>query len=186
MKTLLLSVAALVLMASSVSAEPDASVVPGRGEIVPAFGLHELTVRPADDPTVHELDALCGMRPGQTSAVLVLFVDANGADDLAQAQAWYKKFHKAGLEIVAISIERQPDAFASTVEKARYRFPVLDDRQTVVSTRYGVSAAPFSFLLNDECRVLGMSNRSLAEDSSSLESAIAAQTSGQLGQSRVR
>lgn len=186
MKTLLLSLAALVLMVPAVSAAPDADAVPGRGEVVPAFGLHELTVRPQEEPTVHELDGLCGMRPGDTSAVLLVFVDGRGSADLAQAQSWFKKFHKDGLEILAVSIERQPDEFAAAVEKAKYRFPVLDDRQGIVSTRYGVVGAPFSLLLNDECRVLGMSNRGLADDSAALESAIAAQTSGQLGQSRVR
>ena len=111
----------------------------------------------------------------------MLFTDGKGTDDLTVANNWHKKHSKAGLHVLAISTAPDPAEFAGAVERARLRFQVLDDRHGIVAHRYGVNAAPFSFLLDQSCRVLGMSNRSLTADSDSLGSAIAAQVSGKLG-----
>ncbi len=182
MKLLLSSIlSASLLFGAALAADIDPAAVPGRGTIAPAFGLHDLTAKKTDEPVVHELDEFCGTRPGDTTAVLVLFVDAQGLDDLNLANSWHKKHSKAGLEVLAISLAPDPTAFAAEIDKARYRFPVLNDRHGIVAHRYGVTKAPFSFLLDQECRVLGFSNRTLTADADTLGPAVAAQVAGQLG-----
>ncbi len=182
MKSLsLLALPALLLLSPALAGELDPAAVPARGSIVPAFGLHALGTKKTDDPPVFELDERCGSRPGETTAVLLFFVDATSADDLALANSWYKKNTKAGLEVLAVSTVAEPSEFATQVERARYRFPVLDDRHGIVRHRFGVQTAPFSFLLNEECRVLGFSNRTLTEDAENLAAAVEAQVTGRFG-----
>ncbi len=182
MKSLpLLSLSTLLLLGSAHAGDVDPAAVPARGSVAPAFGLHELTTKKSAEPVVHELDEHCGSRPGETTAVLVVFVGADGTEDLNLANSWHKKHSKAGLEILAVSTVPEPDDFTATVERARLRFPVLNDRHGIVAHRYGVNQTPFSFLLDESCRVLGFSNRTLVADSATLGGAIAAQVSGQLG-----
>ena len=183
MKSLpLFALAALLLLGPASAADLDPEAVPARGAIVPAFGLHALSSKKVEDPPVYELDEHCGSRPGETTAVLLLFVDETGADDLSLANSWYKKYNKAGLEVLAVSTVREPDEFAKQVERSRLQFPVLDDMHGIVSHRFGVAAAPFSFLLNQECRVLGLSNRTLVADTEPLSAAVEAQVTGRFGQ----
>ncbi|HCP44644.1 MAG TPA: hypothetical protein DIU15_01210, partial [Deltaproteobacteria bacterium] len=111
-----------------------------------------------------QLDEYCGLRPNETELVLLAFVDASGTIlDGDPLTTWYRKYHRDGLEILAISLERNPAEFAARVKRARLPFPVLDDRQGVVAQRYGVDKAPFVFLLNSQCRVLGVDNKGPAD-----------------------
>jgi hypothetical protein len=180
-KSLLALLLPLLLIGPVVAAELDPTAVPARGTIAPAFGLHPVSSKKTEDLPVHELDELCGSRPGPTTAVLVIFVNDNSADDLALANTWQRKFDKLGLEVLAISTVKEPTAFTALVEKSRYRFPVLNDKHGIVSHRYGVPNAPFSFLLNEECRVLGQSNQTLSADEATLGAAVEAQVNGRLG-----
>ncbi len=166
-------------VSGAVSAGDSPIDLPGIGEIAPAFALNPFqagaAAREGDEgATAVELDSVCGIRsPESTAAVLVAFVDQGGMDDLAVAQAWHRKYDKDGLEIIAISEEARPESFSAAVVRARYAFPVLDDRHHVVATRYGVAGAPFSLLLDRDCRVLGMNNRALTAEQASLEAALA-------------
>jgi hypothetical protein len=63
----------------------------------------------------------------------------------------------------------------------RLTFPVLDDRHGIVAQRYGVSDTPFSMLLNRECRVLGFSSKTLAEEEEALTTSIEALMDDQIG-----
>lgn len=173
--------AALLLVGPASAADVDPEAVPARGSIAPAFGLHALSSKKVEDPPVFELDDHCGSRPGETTAVLVVFVNEAGADDLALANAWHKKHARSGLEVLAVSTVQEPGEFAKQVERARLRYPVLDDRHRIVSHRFGVTEAPFTFLLDPHCRVLGFSNRTLEADAEILGSALEAQVTGQLG-----
>ena len=153
--------------------------IPAVGTIAPAFGLFafptsgSLKKASSDDREIVQLDDMCGMRPGETKAVLVLFVDGDpailGADPVGN---WYRKYHKDGLEIAVISIEKNPSIFASKVLRNKPRYPILDDRHRVVATRYGVDKAPFSFLLNSECRVLGFNDKGAPETVASITAAV--------------
>ena len=153
--------------------------IPAVGTIAPAFGLFafptsgSLKKASSDDREIVQLDDMCGMRPGETKAVLVLFVDGDptilGADPVGN---WYRKYHKDGLEVAVISIEKNPSIFASKVLRNKPRYPILDDRHRVVATRYGVDKAPFSFLLNSECRVLGFNDKGAPETVASITAAL--------------
>jgi len=175
----------VVLLALALSpafaGEADPSQVARIGTIAPAFALYAYEKDTGDDrPQAVELDDHCGMRPGDTTGVLVLFVDGNHLEDLQLAQTWHRKFHRHGLEIIAVSEDSDPD-FRAAVLKANLRFPVLDDRHGIVAARYGVPSAPFSFVLNQECRVSGFSNKTASADEKGLMAAVEAQVTGQLG-----
>ncbi len=177
--------AALLLAAPlAFAGEPDPDAIPTRGAAAPAFGLHLLNGAEAEDGNrpVVELDDLCGMRPEGTTAVLLAFVDESHSADLSLANTWHRKHNKEGLEILAISLAREPDALTDEANKIGLRYDLLDDRHRIVARRYGITTAPFSLLLDEGCRVLGLSNRTLTADSESLSASIAAQVKGQLGQ----
>jgi len=166
---------AILLIAGTASAEsPDPTKVPGIGTVAPAFGLYPLpkgtkAEREPGGRVAIQLDEYCGLRPDKTKLVLLSFVDANGALlDGEPLTTWYRKYHKEGLEILAISLERNPAEFAARVKRARFSFPVLDDRHGVVAHRYGVDKAPVTFLLNSECRVLGVDSTDPAESQEAL------------------
>lgn len=180
----LLTVVLLTLVAggSALAGEVDPDAVPRIGKVAPALGLYAFEKLKGDEPReAVELDERCGLRPGDTTAVLVFFIDATGMDDLEQADEWWRLFHRDGLEILAISVEPNPLQFKDDVIKAGLKFPVLDDRHGVVAKRYGVERPPFAFLLNEGCQVLGFSNNKLTEDAVALAAAIEAQVNGQLG-----
>lgn len=176
--------AALLAAPLAFAGEPDPNAIPARGSVAPAFGLHVLNGVEAEDRArpVVELDDLCGMRPEGTTAVLVAFVDETGAADLSLANSWHRKHNRDGLEILAVSVAREPDSITDEANKADLRFDLLDDRHRIVARRYGIDRAPFSLLLDERCRVLGFSNRTLTADEGSLSASIAAQVKGQLGQ----
>ncbi len=155
------------------------SRVPAVGTVAPAFGLYafptsgSLKRASSSDREVVQLDDLCGLRPGKTKAVLLLFVDGNPAVLSAEPVGnWYRKYHKDGLEIIVVSVEKNPSMFADKVLRSKPRYPVLDDRHRVVASRYGVDKAPFSFLLNSECRVLGFDAKGAAETAPAITAAV--------------
>jgi len=169
-----LSCALLLIGGAARADSPDPSNIPGVGSVAPAFGLYPLPkgTKAEKEPggrVAIQLDELCGLRPNDTKLVLVVFVDASGklleGDPLT---AWHRKFHKEGLEILAISIEHNPAELAARVKRARFNFPVLDDRHGVVAHRYGVDRAPFTFLLDSECRVLGIDNKEPVDSAAAL------------------
>ena len=193
-RTCLLSLLILAVLGGPALAEPGteadpvvSSNHPRVGSIAPAFALYPLdgskglrgTSSDYRQPT--QLDDICGLRPGNTKAVVLLFVDAQLLENLLTADRWWKAHHRDGLQILAISLESSPDSFSAEVKKADLGFPVLNGRHGVVASRYGLSGAPFSMLLNEECRVIGYSNRALSVDSEALEDAMKAQLNGQLG-----
>lgn len=169
--SLLLLVALAIPPAAAGEANPDD--VPRIGKIAPALGLYafEKKERGDEERTAVQLDHFCGLRAGDTNAVLLLFVDANGMADLKIADDWMRSYRAQGLRVLAISTEAAPVDFAAEVIKAGLRFPVLDDRQGVVARRFGVRQ-PFTFLLDRDCRVLGFSDRTLSQDQAALPAAI--------------
>lgn len=170
--------------ASVVSANGlDPKAVPPIGSIAPAFGLHPFSKNKSDETTRTpvQLDNYCGLRPEETEGVLVAFVDSRHFDDLELADTWHRRFNRQGLEILAISVDSKPLEFASRLNRDRPRFPVLDDHHSIVASRYGISEAPFSLLLNKECRILGFSNKRLSDEAEQLVSSIEALLEGQIG-----
>ena len=178
---LVLALLALVMVTPALAGDEDPDAVPRIGTVAPALGLYAFEKSKDDEPRAPvELDDRCGLRPGSTTGVLVFFVDATSMDELEQAAEWWRLFHRQGLEILAISVEPNPFQFKDDVIKANFKFPVLDDQHGVVARRFGVERAPFSFLLNEGCQVLGFSNNKLTEDAVGLAAAIEAQVTGQI------
>jgi hypothetical protein len=181
MKMILRTALVSTLLCSALAVATPAiakDALPGVGEVAPAFALRPfqagLAASEGDEArSAVELDSVCGIRsPESTAAVLVMFVDDDGTQDLAVANAWHRRFHKEGLEIIAVSEVERPESFGAAVVRARYTFPVLDDRHHIVATRFGIDQAPFSLLLDRECRVVGMNNKSVASDQDNLGAAI--------------
>ena len=176
----LIAVAASLLWALPGSAgDISPATVPAVGTVAPAFGLYSFPTSASvnrndnDEREVVQLDDLCGLRPGKTKAVIVLFVNGDtGVLDAEPVGNWYRKYHKDGLEVLVVSMEENPSIFASKVLRAKPRFPILDDRHQVVARRYGVTHPSFSFLLNSECRVLGFDQKSANEAAAELTAAI--------------
>jgi len=176
---------AMVLAVPGAWGEPSPDRVPGIGSIAPAFGLHSVLRSDKDvEREAIELDSFCGLRPGETKAVLLVFMDRDSLDGIPVMNSLYRKFHKEGLELIGLSVDSSPLEVRARLERSNLKYPVLDDSQQIVSTRYGLSGDRFTFLLNAECRVLGFSSRSLGDDQEALETAIEAQISGQLGSFR--
>ena len=171
----ILLLSGLLLLPASAGAKPDPEEMPSIGVAAPAFSLRPFAPGAGmseDTVTPVELDAYCGTRSPKTTAVLLFFVDEDGQADLAVANGWYRRFSKDGLQIIAVSEVKQPVSFATVVERARLAYPVLDDRHHVVSRRYGIDRAPFTLLLDKDCKVLGMGEKSLQVSSESLETTL--------------
>jgi hypothetical protein len=182
--TPLLALLILLCAAAGASANGfDPDKVPTVGTIAPAFGLHPFESGPAksEEAEVLQLDSICGLRPGDTRGLLLLFIEATQLESLELANNWHKKFSRKGLEVLAISLDPRPIEFSSKLERLRLRFPVLNDQHGIVAQRYGVSNTPFSMLLNRECRVLGFSSKTLAEEEAALTSSIEALMNEQIG-----
>ena len=184
---LILALFTAVAVAPALAGDADPDTVPRIGSVAPALGLFAFDKSKGDEPPEAVLlDDLCGLRPGDTTALLVFFVDSQSMDDLEKANEWWRLFHRDGLKLLAISVEPNPLQFKDDVIRAGFKFPVLDDRHGVVARRYGVDRPPFSFLLNEGCQVLAFSNRKLTEDEVGLSAAIEAQVNGQIGSTTPR
>lgn len=172
---LAMTVVALLVAAPSMAQRLDPSMVPSIGSTAPAFGLEAFRARGEEDTTraVVQLDDHCGVRPGGTSTVLVAFVNnVNAVDDFKLLTQWSRKYSRDGFEVIVISTEPDPASMIELVAKSRGSFPVLDDQFGIVAHRYGLSGPPFSLLLDRECRVLGMSDKSITVDSDRLETSL--------------
>ena len=184
LRSVLLSLGLLVCGVTAASANGfDPSKIPSIGSIAPAFGLQAFTSQTAEnDPKdVVQLDGICGLRPGETKGVLLVFLDESQLSSLDLLNDWNRRFSRQGLATVAISMESNPVGFSSKIGRMKLRFPVLDDQHKIVAQRYGVSETPFSMLLNSECRVLGFSNKELVEEEGALVNSIEALLNGQIG-----
>jgi hypothetical protein len=182
--TLALVLLALLCATAGASANGfDPDKIPSIGSVAPAFGLPAFNAGTSKDKAagVVQLDSLCGLRPGETKGLLLVFLEAKQLESLDIANNWHRRFSRQGLEVLAISVDSKPVEFASKVGRMRLRFPVLDDKHRIVAQRYGVADTPFSMLLNRECRVLGFSNKTLAEEEEALTTSIEALMVGQIG-----
>jgi len=134
----------------------------GYGQTAPAFGGAAFgQVDASGERVVVQLDTLCGLRPGDTSAVLVFFVNGGSTDELNLAAQWQRKYADGGLDVVAISIDPAAEDMAEQVRRASLPYPVLNDKFGIIAYRYGVNVAPKHFLLDSSCKVLSASGLSL-------------------------
>ncbi len=167
--------AALLVAPAALSAQWEPSELPTIGGTAPAFGLEAFKGRGEDDgqARVVQLDDYCGISPGETSMVLVAFVNELVLkDDFKILNQWSRKYSRDGLRIVVISTDAKPLVIADSVSKTSLPFPVLDDRYGIVAQRYGIPGSPFTLLLDSACRVLGMSDKAVGADSERLGSAV--------------
>jgi hypothetical protein len=163
-------------------ANPDA--LPRIGAVAPAFGLYPFETKASVDDLQDkvELDDYCGMRPGDTRLVLVVFSGAATlTSDLELVDGWRKKFGKNGFVPIVISTDPDAQVVREQIGKSRYLFPILNDSFSIVGSRYGITSAPFSFLLDAGCHTLGLSDKSLSVDAERLGQTIDTLLSGKLG-----
>ena len=144
--------------------EPEATGLPQIGSVAPAFGLVPFHSKSAKDDFIEkvELDESCGMHPGDTRYVLLSFSDsATLGEDLDILSSLHRKHDGVVPIVISVASETQP--VRDLVGRTRLSFSVLDDQYKIVARRYGATA-PFTLLLDESCRVLGMSNKSLTVD----------------------
>jgi hypothetical protein len=178
--------ALLILLCATAGASAngfDPNKIPKIGTIAPAFGLQPFESSPAksEETDVLQLDSICGLRPGDTRGLLIVFIEAKQVESLELINNLHRKFSRQGLEVLAISVDPKPIEFASKLERTHVRFPVLNDKHRIVAERYGASDTPFSMLLNRECRVLGFSSKTFAEEEEALTGSIEALMNEQIG-----
>ncbi|MCO4768493.1 MAG: redoxin domain-containing protein [Deltaproteobacteria bacterium] len=177
MRALVLSAlaAALLVAPASYAGRLDPSALPTIGGTAPAFGLEAFRARGEEETSkrVVQLDDFCGMRPGSTSTLLVAFVNNSTAEaDFAALNQWARKYSRDGFVSIAISTESNQTAMSELAMKGRKSFPILDDSYGIVAQRYGINGAPFSLLLDNGCKVLGMSDQAVSVDADRLSSSI--------------
>ena len=186
MKTFALMLAVALLAAPAAFAgEADPDALPRIGAVAPAFGLYPFETKASVDELKDkvELDDHCGMRPGDTRLVLVVFSGAaNLTADLELVEGWRKKYGKRGFVPIVLSTDRSVQAVREQLVKTRYSFPILDDSFSIVGARYGVPSSPFSFLLDSGCHLLGLSDKSLTVDAERIGQTIETVLSGELGE----
>ena len=114
-----LLILAMVLCIPGAVAEPNPEQVPGIGTIAPAFGLHSIQ-RPEKEAEREaiELDSFCGLRPNETKAVLLVFMDRDSLDGVPVMNTLYRKFHKEGLELIGLSVDSSPLEIRSRLERS--------------------------------------------------------------------
>ncbi len=171
------SVVALALLGASPSfaGKFDPSELPTIGGIAPAFSLEAFRERGEEEAQreVIQLDDQCGPRGGDTTMVLLTFVNNDSAAaDFTQLTKWQRRYERDGLVSIAISTDSATAAMGELVAKARRPFRVLDDKFAIVAQRYGIPGAPFTLLLDGECRVLGMADKSASSDAERLQAAL--------------
>ena len=161
--------------------------LPAYGSMAPAFGLLPLGVGSdkVEDEAVF-LDNICGVAPGATTGVLIVFTNNLLAEeDLALASKWHRRYEKQGLRVLVIAADSSPEGVQSVVASVKPAYPVLDDRYGVVQARYGIPGAPYSFMLDRRCRVLGFSDMIIGDDEKRIEHALDRLVSGEFGGSDI-
>jgi hypothetical protein len=185
---LALAALATALLAGAAVAASDLDGLPPIGATAPAFGLHALRSDGAGGSEAKgavELDSYCGVRVSDTTAVLLVFVSKESAEqDLNTAAGWMRRLEKDGLRILALSELSNP-AESPILQKAKFPFPVLDDRVGVVARRFGLPRAPFAVLLDGRCSVLGYSDKGASGDKDRLGAALDSIVHGRLGQTEA-
>ena len=67
----------------------------------------------------------------------------------------YQRFKNQGLEILAVDIGEDQTTVQEFIRTNRHTFPVLLDKDTKVSSQYGVSAIPTTFILDRQGKIIG-------------------------------
>jgi len=185
MKKLLSALVCLLLAAPALAGNLDPGSLPQIGSVAPAFGLHPFASKVDADEAREkvELDDHCGMFPGDTKLVLLVFSNAVSLQgDLEAVEAMRKKHGKRGFVPIVLSTDADSQTAREAVAKTRFTFPILDDGYKIVSARYGIPSSPFTFLLDGGCRVLGLSDKSLSVDGERIAQTVDTVLSGKLGE----
>lgn len=74
--------------------------------------------------------------------------------ELAELARLYERHASDGLEVLAVSVDRDPDAARRYAEREEMPFPVLLDPERAALERYGVQALPTSVLVAPDGTVL--------------------------------
>jgi peroxiredoxin len=67
---------------------------------------------------------------------------------LVELGAWYGRYHGAGFELLAISLDRDWSDIGETAEALSLPYPVLADADLTVSRLYEVTSMPVSILID--------------------------------------
>lgn len=166
---------AMLSAAPAIAGKYDPNALPTIGGTAPAFSLEAFRERGEDEAQreIIQLDDQCGPRGGDTTMVLLAFVNNDSANaDFSQLTKWQRRYERSGLVSIAISTDRGTAEMGELVAKAKRPFRVLDDKFAIVAQRYGIDGAPFTLLLDADCRVLGMADKSASSDADRLQAAI--------------
>lgn len=74
--------------------------------------------------------------------------------EMPQLESLYERYRDSGLQVLAINVGEDGDTVQKFVDKRTLSFPVLLDRDGLVSTRYHVEAFPTTVLIDSDGKVL--------------------------------
>ncbi|SJZ70434.1 TlpA family protein disulfide reductase [Consotaella salsifontis] len=156
MRRLALSLAlgALVLLAACDDKREEALRQPDGDRTAP-----EIVATDLDGSTVRLADL-------KGKVVLVNFWQASCGPCLAELpdfDAFYRANQNKGVAILAINMGESEDVVRATVRRLDLSMPLLTDRLDLTSARYNVLAAPTSFLIDGEGRLIERVNGPLNE-----------------------
>ena len=76
--------------------------------------------------------------------------------EMPSMETLYKRLKSQGLEMLAVDIGEDQAVVQQFIKNNNYTFPVLLDKDAKVSTQYGVSAIPTTYILDREGKIISM------------------------------
>ncbi len=152
-------VLSLLLMLGITAFAADAPAGPGVGEDALLFSLPALNEDIAislvrnDHVSLGDLTGPLATYPS-AAVVVYFFTRVDGGDGLSVLNRCQKKYDKADVRFVAISVDRgDMAALGEWVDKQKLTFPVLRDNHRIVSSRYGIDEVPWSYIIDGDGRI---------------------------------
>ena len=94
--------------------------------------------------------------------------------EMPSMETFYQRFKSQGLEILAVDIGEEQAAVQQFIKNYNYTFPVLLDKDTKISSQYGVSAIPTTFIIDRKGMIIGMIAGSIPWDNPKVTAAFEA------------
>ncbi len=145
--------------------------------ILPIILLGSLNLQAKNAPATTE--KLSGLLPDSVSLNgKVVYVDfwASWCVPCRHSFPWmeqlYDTYHNQGLEIVAVSVDKDHQAALQFLRENRASFPVIFDSTGSLAKEYGLDAMPTSFIYNREGQLVTQHRGFVNEEADSLDSTI--------------
>lgn len=75
--------------------------------------------------------------------------------EMPSMETLYQRYHKQGLEILAVDLREDASTVQKYIQDNRYTFPVMLDRDGKIGTVFGVEAIPTSYIIDREGKIIG-------------------------------